>query len=620
MVPASVLRFIACGSVDDGKSTLIGRLLWDTRQVLEDHAAGLAADSRRHGTQGKALDYALLLDGLAAEREQGITIDVAYRHFSTARRRFIVADCPGHEQYTRNMATGASSADAAVLLVDARKGLLAQTRRHAHICALMGVRQVVLAVNKMDLVRFDAAVFTRIADMFASFAKPLALESLVAIPLSALGGDNVVEKSRRMSWYRGPTLLAALEGLAERRGEVERFTFPVQWVNRGQAGYRSYAGTACAGAIRKGETLRVTSSGKTARLRRIVTMDGDRTQAGAGAAISLVLDRELDVSRGDVLTRTDAPVDTTDQFEATLVWMDDDPGLVGRTYDLKLATQWAGASITAIKYRLNVDTMAHEASATLQLNDICICNLAMSQPVAFDSFARSRTLGGFILVDRLSRATVAAGMITHTLRRAQNVHRQALAVTAADRNRMNRHAGHVIWFTGLPGSGKSTLASALEAALHAEGVRTYVLDGDNLRQGLNRDLGFTDADRVENIRRAAEVAKLMQDAGLVVITSFISPFARERETARELIGRERFMEVHVSTPLKTCEARDPKGLYRRARAGEIRDFTGVSAPYEPPERAELTVNTASLTIEQSVQRIVDHVQQHFATTLALASP
>ena len=602
--PVGVLRFITCGSVDDGKSTLIGRLLWDTRQVFEDHAAGLARDSQRHGTQGKALDFALLLDGLAAEREQGITIDVAYRFFSTARRRFIVADCPGHEQYTRNMVTGASTAGAAVLLVDARKGLLAQTRRHAQICALMGVRHVVLAVNKMDLARFEAAVFTQIAEAFTRFAKALAIKTVVAIPVTALGGDNVAKKSRRMRWYRGPTLLAALEAIYPECAEDARFAFPVQWVNRPSAEFRGYAGSVCAGSIRKGETVRVTSSGKVARVARIVTMDGDLKQAHAGAAVSLVLDRELDISRGDVLSRGDAPIEMTDQFEATLVWMEDDPGLVGRTYDFKLVTQWAGASITSIKYRLNVDTMAHEACATLQLNDSCVCNLALSRPVAFDSFERSHALGGFILVDRLSRATVAAGMITHTLRRAQNVHRQALAITAVERRRLNGHPGQVVWFTGLPGAGKSTIASALEVALHAEGVRTYVLDGDNVRQGLNRDLGFTDADRVENIRRVAEVAKLMLDAGLVVITAFISPFEREREMARELIGRDHFMEVHVSTPLKTCEARDPKGLYKKARAGLLPNLTGVGSAYEAPVKPGLAIDTTTTALPVAVEKLM----------------
>lgn len=598
-----LLRFITCGSVDDGKSTLIGRLLWESKQLFDDQLATLEADSRRHGTQGEEIDFALLVDGLAAEREQGITIDVAYRFFATQHRKFIVADTPGHEQYTRNMVTGASTADVAVLLADARQGVLTQTRRHAFLTSLVGIRHVVLAVNKMDLVNYSQATFNEIEETFKTFAESLGFESITAIPVSALKGDNMVERSAHTGWYGGPTLLGYLETVPVAPRTHQQFVLPVQWVNRPDSSFRGFSGTVVAGHIEPGETVRVTASGQTANVQRVVTMDGDLGSAQAGDAITLTLDAEIDASRGDILTRADTPLNTTDQFEATIVWMHDDPGLVGRSYEMKLANQWAGATLTSIKHRINVNTLAHEAARQLGLNDISVCNVALSRPLAFDTYANLPALGGFILVDRFTHATVAAGMITHSLRRAQNVHRQALSITRENRERLNGHPGKVIWFTGLSGSGKSTIANALEKQLHEQGRRTYILDGDNIRQGLNKDLGFTEADRVENIRRIAEVARLMMDAGLIVMTAFISPYRRERDMARELIGEDRFMEVFVDTPLEVCEARDPKGLYKRARKGEIPNMTGINSAYEAPERPDVVVNTESGEMGAIVNRL-----------------
>jgi bifunctional enzyme CysN/CysC len=595
-----LLRLVTCGSVDDGKSTLIGRLLWESRQVCEDELAALEVASRRHGTQGEALDLALLVDGLAAEREQGITIDVGYRFFSSARRRFIVADSPGHEQYTRNMVTASSNADVAVLLLDVRQGLLAQTRRHAYLVSLMGIRRVVLAVNKMDLAGFDAAVFDGIQREFTAFAQPFGFSEIMAIPISALAGDNVCSRSGRAPWYAGPTLLEYLETVDIARAATENFVMPVQWVNRPNADFRGFSGTVAAGTIRVGDPVRVTSSGQVARVRSIVAMDGDLAAAAEGEAVSLVLDRHVDVSRGEVLTTPEHPLQATDQFEATIIWMHEEDGLVGRTYDLKIACQWAVGSITAIKYRVNVNTLAHESCRQLGLNDIAVCNLALAKPAVFEAYARSRTMGGFILVDRFTSATVAAGLITHDLRRGQNVHRQALSITRADRERLNGHAGKVVWFTGLSGSGKSTIADALEKSLHAQGRRTYVLDGDNIRQGLNKDLGFTDGDRVENMRRVAEVARLMLDAGLIVLVSFISPFRQEREFARELMGAGNFHEVFVDTPLEICERRDPKGLYKKARRGEIPNMTGINSAYERPLDPDFVVSGEDRSLEEIV--------------------
>ena len=582
-----LLRFITCGSVDDGKSTLIGRLLWESQQVFDDQRTALQADSKRHGTQGQDIDFALLVDGLAAEREQGITIDVAYRFFATPRRKFIVADTPGHEQYTRNMVTGASTADVAVLLVDASQGVLTQTLRHAYLVSLVGIKQVILAVNKMDLVSYKQDAFDAILVDFRTLAQTLGFTGFTPIPLSALKGDNITERSRHTPWYQGPTLMGCLETLPIAKFVHNKVVFPVQWVSRPNSSFRGFSGTLAAGQLTVGDPIRVTASGQTATLSRIVTADGDLPAAHAGDAVTLVLDREVDASRGDVLALAEQPLDMTDQFEATLVWMHDEPGHMGRAYELKLANQWASASITSLKHRVDVNTQAHESCKQLALNDIAVANLSLSKPLVFAPYDDNRTLGGFILVDKFTHAMVAAGMIHHNLRRAQNVHRQALSITREDRERLNGHKGKVIWFTGLSGSGKSTLANALEKELHAQGKRTYILDGDNVRQGLNKDLGFTDADRVENIRRVAEVAKLMMDAGLIVMTAFISPFRAEREMARDLIGNENFIEVFVDTPLEVCEQRDPKGLYKKARGGQLPNMTGINSPYERPQHPEL---------------------------------
>ena len=601
---ADLLRFITCGSVDDGKSTLIGRLMWEAHQIFDDQLAALRADSLKHGTQGSNIDFALLVDGLAAEREQGITIDVAYRHFATERRRFIVADTPGHEQYTRNMVTGASTANAALILVDATKGVLIQTRRHAFLLSLMGVRHVALAVNKIDLVEHSQTVFQAVSNAFESFAGPFGFETIVSIPLSALMGDNVTRRSGHTGWYRGPTLVEYLDRVPIRRPPAQRMVFPVQWVNRPDAGFRGYAGSVAEGRVGVGDTVRVSSSGRTAKIKSIVTFDGEQAAAGEGCAVTLTLDQDIDVSRGDVIGQSDHPIPITDQFQATVVWMAQEEGLIGRAYDLMLAHQWSRASITSIRHRINVNSMAHEAAATLALNDIAVCNVFTDKPLACDAFSRSKTLGGFILVDRISRATVAAGMIQHSLRRADNVHRQPLTIGRAERESLNHHCGRVIWFTGLSGAGKSTLANALEMELHRRGCRTYILDGDNVRQGLNHDLGFTDADRVENIRRVAEVAKLMLDAGLIVLTAFISPFRNEREMARELIGAENFVEVYVNTPIEVCEQRDSKGLYKKARAGVLPNLTGIGSPYEAPERPQFEVSV-DISIDAAVKYLCE---------------
>ncbi|EJM92636.1 sulfate adenylyltransferase, large subunit [Pseudomonas sp. GM74] len=604
-----LLRFITCGNVDDGKSTLIGRLLWDSRQLTDDQLATLKNESKKYGTQGADIDFALLVDGLSAEREQGITIDVAYRYFATAKRKFIVADTPGHEQYTRNMVTGASTADVAIILVDARQGVLTQTRRHAYLTSLMGIRHVALAVNKMDLVNFDQDTFHRIVETFQAFTQTLGFEKVTAIPVSALKGDNITQRSAHTPWYSGPTLMGYLETAQINAPEAERLVFPVQWVNRPNASFRGFSGYVGEGKVKVGDEIRVTLSGQTATVAEILSMDGSMQQAERGDAVTLKLDREIDASRGDIISLSKNPLETTDQFEATLVWMDEEAGLHGRNYDIKLASQWASASITTIKYRVDINTLAHDASTQLLLNDISVCTLAISKPMVYDSYQHSKTLGSFILVDRISNVTVAAGMITHSLRRAQNVHKQALSISRENREKLNGHKGKVIWFTGLSGSGKSTLANALEVELHANGYRTYLLDGDNVRQGLNKDLGFTDADRVENIRRIAEVAKLMMDAGLVVMTAFISPFRRERQMARELIGEENFVEVYVSTPLEVCEQRDVKGLYKKARAGQLPNLSGVGSPYEAPLAAEIEVGSDGMTVRETIAKVVETIKK-----------
>ena len=598
-----LLRFITCGSVDDGKSTLIGRLLWESKQLFDDQLAALQAESKKFGTQGQDIDFALLVDGLSAEREQGITIDVAYRFFATSRRKFIVADTPGHEQYTRNMVTGASTADVAILLVDARQGLLTQTRRHAFLTSLVGIKHVVLAINKMDLVDFSEVTYQNITEAFNSFASTLEFESITSIPLSALKGDNITTRSPKTTWYRGPTLMGYLDTVqVQQEKSTGRTAFPVQWVNRPNDLFRGYSGTLANGLIKVGDEIRVTASGQTAFVSSIVTMDGVINEAHHGQPVTLTLDREIDASRGDVISLKENPLEMTDQFEALLVWMHEDAGLVGRNYLLKISTQWTPASVSNIKYGINVNTLTHEPSKTLKLNDIAVCNITTAKAIAFEPYKNSKELGSFILVDRYTNATIAAGMIRHTLRRAHNVHKQALSITRLDREKLNGHKGKVVWFTGLSGSGKSTLANALEVSLHQQGMRTYILDGDNIRQGLNKDLGFTDADRVENIRRVAEIAKLMMDAGMIVMTAFISPFRQEREMAKNLIGEENFIEVFVDTPLEVCEQRDVKGLYKKARRGQIPNMTGVNSAYEPPISPNLTIK-ADQNINVSLKEI-----------------
>ncbi|VWB72476.1 adenylylsulfate kinase [Burkholderia pseudomultivorans] len=607
--PCDLLRFITCGSVDDGKSTLIGRLLYESNLLFDDQLTQLEADSKKLGTQGGELDFALLVDGLSAEREQGITIDVAYRFFATARRKFIVADTPGHEQYTRNMITGASTADLAVILIDARKGVLTQTRRHSHLVALIGIRRVVLAINKMDLVDYDRAVFERIDADYRGFAAELGLSDIVSIPMSALRGDNVIVPSARMPWYAGPTLMQQLDAvpLAARVTRDEPFRLPVQWVNRPHLNFRGYAGSIASGEIRVGERVRVLPSGKESRVASVLTPAGETGVAHAGEAVTLTLADELDISRGDMIARADAPPEVADQFEATLVWMHDEPLLPGRPYLVKLGTQTVGATCATPKYKIDVNTREHLAARTLALNEIGVCNLSFDRPVAFDPYERNRDTGGFIVIDRFSNDTVGAGMLHFALRRAHNVHWQAVDVDRDARAAQKAQTPRIVWLTGLSGAGKSTIANLVEKRLHALGKHTYLLDGDNVRHGLNRDLGFTEADRVENIRRVAEVARLMLDAGLIVLVSFISPFRAERDMARAMVGADEFVEVFVDTPLAIAEERDPKGLYKKARRGELKHFTGIDSPYEPPAQPELRIDTVTETPEDAAARIVAHL-------------
>ncbi|MEW9806891.1 sulfate adenylyltransferase subunit CysN [Mesorhizobium sp. ZMM04-5] len=597
----SLLRFLTCGSVDDGKSTLIGRLLSETRQIFEDQLAALERDSKKHGTTGDDVDFALLVDGLEAEREQGITIDVAYRFFSTPKRKFIVADTPGHEQYTRNMATGASTADLAIVLVDARQGVVQQTRRHSIIASLLGIRHVVVAVNKIDLVGFDRQAFDSIVADYAAFAQGLNFASIVAIPMSARYGDNVSTRSERMPWYAGPTLVDHLETVVVDDAAVGLpFRFPVQYVNRPNLDFRGYAGTVASGSVAAGEEVVVAKSGKTARVKRIVSQGGDLASAVAGQAITLVLDGELDISRGNMLVSPDARPQVADQFAANIVWFDENALKPGRSYLLRTETDQVSATVTDLKHRLNINNFAQEAAKSLEMNEVGVCNLATQSPIAFDPFADNRTTGAFILIDRISNATVGAGMILHGLRRAENIHWQALDIGKRERGLAKNQRPAVFWFTGLSGSGKSTIANLLEKKLHASGRHTYILDGDNVRHGLNRDLGFTDADRVENIRRVAEVARLMADAGLIVIVSFISPFRAERRMARELMEKGEFVEVFVDTPFEECAKRDPKGLYARALSGALKNFTGVDSPYEAPENPEIHLRTVGKAPEEMV--------------------
>ena len=602
----SLLRFLTCGSVDDGKSTLIGRLLYDSKMIFEDQLAALEADSKKVGTQGGEIDFALLVDGLAAEREQGITIDVAYRFFSTDKRKFIVADTPGHEQYTRNMVTGASTADAAIILIDARKGVLTQTRRHSYLVSLLGIRHIILAINKMDLVGWDQAIYEAILAEYREFAAQIGIKDFAAIPMSALRGDNITTASDAAPWYDGPPLMNLLEDLPVEDDLREKpFRMPVQWVNRPDLDFRGFAGFIASGSVSPGDRVKVLPSGRESVVDRIVTSKADLDRAVAGQSVTLTLRDEIDISRGDVLAQADNPPAVADQFEATIVWMDDEAMLPGRPYLMKLGARTVGASISEPKHKINVNTLEKLAAKRLELNEIGVCNLSLDAPIAFDPYLENRDLGGFILIDRLSNRTVAAGILHFALRRSQNVHWQALDVDKASRAGLMGQAGRVVWLTGLSGSGKSTIANLVEKKLLADGRHTYLLDGDNVRHGLNKDLGFTDADRVENIRRVAEVAKLMVDAGLIVLVSFISPFRAERQMARDLVAAGEFIEVYVDTPLAVAESRDVKGLYTKARAGELKNFTGIDSPYEAPESPEVRVDTTAMSPAEAVERITD---------------
>ncbi|MFH7586768.1 sulfate adenylyltransferase subunit CysN [Oceanimonas smirnovii] len=603
----SLLRFITCGSVDDGKSTLIGRLLFESKMLFEDQLAAMEADSKKYGTQGEEIDFALLVDGLAAEREQGITIDVAYRFFSTDKRKFIVADTPGHEQYTRNMVTGASTADAAILMVDARKGILTQTRRHSFLMSLLGIRHIVVAINKMDLVNYAEETFNRIKEEYAQFAEQLNLESITYIPLSAFKGDNIVEPSPNMPWYHGTTLMGYLETVEVDDTRMQRapFRLPVQWVNRPNLDFRGFSGTIASGVIKPGDRIRVLPSGKESTVARIVVHGGDLEQAVAGQSVTLTLADEIDISRGDVISTTEDPIATADQFETTLVWMHEDALLPGRPYLLKIGTKTVTATITDIKYQVNVNTLEHMAAKKLDLNGIAVCNLSLDRAIAFDDYQSNKDTGGFILIDRLSNNTVAAGMLNFSLRRSQNIHMQHVDVNKDARALAKNQKPAVLWFTGLSGAGKSTIANLVEKKLHALGNHTYLLDGDNVRHGLNKDLGFTDADRVENIRRVAEVSKLMVDAGLLVMTAFISPFRAERRLAREMLEEGEFIEVHVDTPLNVAEERDVKGLYKKARRGELKNFTGIDSAYEQPENPEIRLDTTAMSADEAADAVIE---------------
>jgi bifunctional enzyme CysN/CysC len=610
----TMLRFITCGSVDDGKSTLIGRLLYDSKMIFEDQLAALETDSKKVGTQGQEIDFALLVDGLAAEREQGITIDVAYRFFNTEKRKFIVADCPGHEQYTRNMITGASTADLAVILIDARKGVLVQTRRHSYLCQLIGIRNIVLAVNKMDLVDYDQTIFDTIVADYSEFAKSVGIENFTAIPISGFKGDNIIEPSAKTPWYTGPNLMEHLESVEILSSlDVNKpFRLPVQWVNRPNLDFRGFSGLIATGSVKPGDEIRVLPSGKTSTVERIVTMPkagahqdaGDLDHAVAGQAVTLCLTDEIDCSRGDVIAVSNDPPQTSDQFEATLVWLNDDAMQVGRGYWLKLGTQIVSATVQQPKYAVNVNTMEHTAVKTLELNAIGVAEIATDRQIVYEPYTENRALGGFILIDKITNATVAAGMLNFGLRRAQNVHWQPTDVTRADHAGLKNQTPRVLWFTGLSGAGKSTIANEVEKQLNLMNRHTYLLDGDNVRHGLNKDLGFTEADRIENIRRVGEVAKLMADAGLIVLTAFISPFRAERDMVRQMLPAGEFFEIHVDTPLEVAEARDVKGLYKKARSGELKNFTGIDSPYEAPEQPEIRVNTAEMSAKEAAEFII----------------
>ena len=611
-----LLRFITCGSVDDGKSTLIGRLLYETRQVFDDQLAALEADSKRHGTQGEKIDFALLVDGLSAEREQGITIDVAYRYFSSEKRKFIVADTPGHEQYTRNMVTGASTADLAVLLVDARKGVLTQTRRHSYLAHLVGIRRFVLAVNKMDLVDYDQGAFDAIAADYRVFAEKIGIEKWVAIPVSGLNGDNIVSASGATGWYDGPSLIEHLDTvpLDVQSDAAKSFRMPVQWVNRPNQNFRGFAGQLASGTVKSGDEVRILPSGRVTRIERIVAADGDLEEAITGQSVTVTFADEVDCSRGDVIAAASGPPEAADQFEATIVWMADEALLPGRGYWLKIGTQMVTATVQEPKYEINVNSLDHLAAKTLELNGIGVAELATDREIVFEPYAvdgtsPNRVLGGFILIDKLSNATVACGMLHFALRRALNIHRQHLDVSRETHAALKGQRPAVLWFTGLSGAGKSTIANIVEQKLSARGRHTFLLDGDNVRHGLNRDLGFTEADRIENIRRVGEVARLMADAGLIVLTAFISPFRAEREMVRKMMSEGEFIEVFVDTPLAEAEERDTKGLYAKARAGELKNFTGIDSPYEPPEAAEIRIDTTKISPAEAADLIVEELER-----------
>ncbi|WP_417316872.1 sulfate adenylyltransferase subunit CysN [Emcibacter sp.] len=606
----SLLRFITCGSVDDGKSTLIGRLLYDSKMIFEDQLSSLESDSKKVGTQGGDMDFALLVDGLAAEREQGITIDVAYRFFSTDKRKFIVADTPGHEQYTRNMATGASNADLAIILIDARKGILTQTRRHSYIVSLLGIKHVLLAVNKMDLMDYDQKVFDQIESDYRAFAADIGLTDITCVPISALKGDNILERGDKLDWYDGPTLMEVLETVDVTTDEKSApFRFPVQWVNRPDLDFRGFSGTIVSGTIRTGDEIVVLPSAKTSRVKRIVTMSGDLDQAIAGQAVTLSLEDEIDISRGDVICRKENRAELTDQFMAHVLWMDDEHLLPGRPYLIKIGTKTVSGVISSLKHKINVNSLEHEAGKALELNEVGVCNLSLSDQIPYDHYSDIRETGAFIIINRLNNNTVGVGMIDHGLRRAENIHWQALDVDKISRATQKSQKPAVLWFTGYSGSGKSTVANALEKKLFARGNHTYVLDGDNVRHGLNKDLGFTDVDRVENIRRVSETSKLMVDAGLITLVSFISPFRSERRMAREAMEEGEFIEIFINTPLEVCEQRDPKGLYKKARAGEIKNFTGFDSPYEEPDDPELAIDTTDLEPEKAADRIIEYLEE-----------
>jgi bifunctional enzyme CysN/CysC len=605
----SLLRFITCGSVDDGKSTLIGRLLYDSKMIFEDQLATLEADSKRSGTQGQNIDFALLVDGLAAEREQGITIDVAYRFFSTDKRKFIVADTPGHEQYTRNMVTGASTADLAVILIDARKGVLTQTRRHSYLAHLIGIKNLVLAVNKMDLIGYDHDKYDAIVADYRAFAKSIGIEHFTPMPISGFMGDNITTKSENTPWYHGVPLMEHLENveLDVTADQAKPFRMPVQWVNRPNLDFRGFSGLISSGIVKPGDAVRILPSGKTSTVTRVVTLDGDLPQAVAGQSVTICLADEVDCSRGDVISIANQPPQVADQFEAVLVWMFEEPMLPGRSYWLKLGTQMISAQVQPPKYQVNVNTMEHLAAKTLELNAIGVANIATDKPIVFEPYAESRDLGGFILIDKITNATVAAGMLHFSLRRAQNVHWQAHDVTRETHANLKNQKPALLWFTGLSGAGKSTIANLVERKLVRMNRHTFLLDGDNVRHGLNKDLGFSEADRVENIRRVGEVAKLMTDAGLIVIAAFISPFRAERKLVRDLMKAGEFIEVYIDAKLADAEARDVKGLYKRARAGELKNFTGIDSPYEPPLDAEIYIDTSKLSAEEAADFIVSQL-------------